>query len=389
MELIKTAIRNLLRRRGRTALTVSGIAVGMLMVSLVSVIGSAGESLATNELNSMGVGGLSVTTDDGSILLNEEALEEIRALPQVSSAMPLMVYYGNASTAKGTQSTVLCGIDAGAGQVISLELMHGRMLSHSDVETAASVCVLDEAMAKAAYGRNNVVGKTVTVQVGSLSETLTVIGVTKTGSSLLQNMAAMIPGMVYIPYTTQKNLTGQTGFDQFAVRANGEATESTQSAIKRVLNRLYQGSASFRTDDLAAQKDRLLRLVELIALVLTVLSAVSLVVSGFGIVTAMLSAVNERKREIGVKKAVGASQKRILAEFLVEAGLLSAAGALVGMLPAAALAIILPLSGVSVSVSPWLFLKLIGFSVAVGVVFGVYPAYKASKLQPVEALRSE
>ena len=389
MELIKTAFRNLLRRRGRTALTVSGIAVGMLMVSLVSVIGNAGESLATNELNSMGVGGLSVTTDDGNLLLNEEALEEIRALPQVSSAMPLMVYYGNVSTAKNNQSAVLCGIDAGAGQVISLEVMYGRMLSHSDVESAAAVCVLDEALAKAAFGRHNVVGKTITVQVGSLSETLTVIGVTKTGSSLLQNMAAMIPGMVYLPYTTQQNLTGQLCFDQFAVRANGEETETAQKSIKRVLNRIYQGSATFRTDDLAAQKDRLLRLVELIALVLTVLSAVSLVVSGFGIVTAMLSAVNERKREIGVKKAVGASQKRILAEFLVEAALLSVAGAVVGMLPAVVLAVVLPFSGVAVSVSPWLFLKLLAFSVAVGVVFGVYPAYKASKMPPVEALRSE
>lgn len=389
MELIKTAFRNLLRRRGRTALTVCGIAVGMLMVSLVSVIGNAGESLATNELNSMGVGGLSVTTDDGSLLLNEEALEEIRALPQVSSAMPLMVYYGNVSTAKSSQSAVLCGIDGGAGQVISLEVMYGRMLSHSDVEASAAVCVLDEAMAKAAYGRNNVVGKPVTVQVGSLSETLTVVGVTKTGSSLLQNMAAMIPGMVYIPYTTQQNLTGQINFDQFAVRANTEATEAAQNGINRVLNRLYQGSASFRTDNLAAQKDRLLRLVEIIALVLTVISAVSLAVSGFGIVTAMLSAVSERKREIGVKKAVGATQKRILAEFLTEAALLSAAGAVIGMLPAAVLAVILPFSGVAVSVSPWLFLKLLGFSVAVGVVFGVYPAYKASQLQPVEALRNE
>lgn len=389
MELIKTAFQNLRRRRGRTALTVCGIAVGMLMVSLVSVIGNAGETLATTELNSMGVGGLSVTTDDGSSLLNEEALEEIRALPQVASAMPLMIYYGNVVTAKNNQNAVFCGIDAGAGQVISLEVLHGRMLSHSDVEAAAAVCVLDEATAMSAYGRSNVVGKTVAVQVGSLSEKMTVIGVTKTGSSLLQNMTAMIPGMIYIPYTTQQNLTGQTGFDQFAVRTKGEATEATQKAIKRTLNRIYQGGAAFRTDDLAAQKDRLLRLVEIIALVLTVLSAVSLVVSGFGIVTAMLSAVNERKREIGVKKAVGATQGHILAEFLTEAALISAVGAVVGMFPAVVLAIVLPFSGVAVSVSPWLFVRLLGFAVAVGVVFGVYPAYKASQLQPVEALRSE
>ena len=98
----------------------------------------------------------------------------------------------------------------------------------------------------------------------------------------------------------------------------------------------------------------------------------------------MLSSVSERTREIGVKKAIGATQRRILAEFLTEAILLSVAGALVGLIPVAILLVIL-----KASVSPFLFLALTGFAMVIGAAFGVYPAYRASKLPPVEALRCE
>lgn len=384
MELMKNALRQLLRKRGRTMLTVGGIAVGVMMVSIVTVIGNVGRTFVDTELDSMGVSGLSVMATTSETMLSEEALEGIRGLSQVSSAMPLMLQFTRVSTPYKECDSVLCGIDAGAGQVISLTLCHGRMISKGDVAATAAVCVLDAATAKAAYGRENVVGKTLTVTVGNLVEELTVIGVTQTGSSLLQNVTSLIPGMVYLPYTTGQKLTGRQDFDQIAVRTvSGDVTELAKERIERVLVRLYDQNPPFRTDNLAVQKDRLTRLVDAVAAVLTVLSGVSLVVSGFSIVTVMLSSVSERTREIGIKKAIGATNRRILLEFLAEAVLLSVVGAVLGMLPALVL-------GVLVGGVPFgIFGALALFCVLVGVVFGVYPAYKAAQLPPVEALRSE
>ncbi len=395
-DVFRCALKSLSRKWGRTILTVCSIAVGVTMVVIVSFISGAGKLVVNNELESMGISGLSVSTNamaghTGAEGLTASNLETIRELSGVDTAMPLMIQYST-SVLRDTQSNALiCGLDSGAKQVISLKLKHGRLISKSDVRASAMVCVVDETVAKEAYRRGNVTGKSILLQINGMMEEFTIVGVSEAGSSLLQNVVEFIPGMVYIPYTTMQALSGRDNFDQIAVRVgDGADVARTESRILDSLERTTGLSGYYRTDNLAAQRDQLTSLMDVVTLILTAISGISLIVSGLGIMTIMLVSVNERTREIGVKKAIGASRGRVLLEFLSESVIISLLGSGAGILLGGAVSLLgLSLMGVTAPIDLGGLLGLVGFAVVTGAVFGVYPAIKASRLKPVDALRME
>lgn len=390
-EILRHACRHLYRRRSRALLTVGGILVGVLMVTLVTMIGQGGTAAVDAELENMGLRGVSVSASGKEALLGMDELETVRAVNGVSTAMPLLMAGGSGTLGQHTFSAYIGGIDAGADQVIALETAHGRLFHAGDVATAAEVCVVDEAVAEAAFGRANAVGKTLTLTVGKVTQTLKIVGVAKAGSSLLQSVSGYLPGLVYVPYTTLQIMAGGEQFSQIAVqvRANEEA-DAVRDRVVQALERQSGFAGAFSAENLASQRERLSHLMDIVGWILTAVSAVSLVVAGMGVMTAMLTAVNERVREIGVKQALGATRGRILAEFLAESALLAAIGGAVGVgLGAAAGAAGLAAFGLSVAL-PWgRFLLLWALTVLLGCVFGWYPAKKAASLHPVEALRAD
>ena len=376
------------RKRLRTWLTISSIAIGTAMVVLVIGIGGVGTQAVNDELESMGIDGVSVSATRG---LSVSALTSIRCLAEVRQAMPLSLQFASARAGEGSYSVVGCGIDGGADQVISLQLLYGRMLTAQDVVAEMSVCVLDESLAKEAFGRTNVVGQSIALNYEGGSLDVTVVGVTATGSSLLQNMTALIPYMVYLPYTTQQSVTGVDTFDQIAVRLrDGEISAQAEEAIHTALERSGEDYGTLTTENLATQRARLDAMAGILSWILTAIGGVSLLVSGFGIFTVMLSSVNERTREIGIKKAIGATRTRIMAEFLAGAWLMSLGGAVMGMLLGCGVVIGgCYLIGLA-PVFPIDRLGLVfGVTLLLGTAFGAYPAYQAAGLRPVDALRYE
>jgi putative ABC transport system permease protein len=310
----------------------------------------------------------------------------------VDSAIPVVLDYTKTYMRELMMDAAVWGIDYGASQVFYLNSLHGRLLTKNDVTAHRDVCVVDQNVARAYYKRDNIVGKTVSIQFASGNRELEIVGVVSSGGNLLQGLIGeVVPCFVYMPYTTLQDYSGKDSFDQIAVKIKpGVDGDIAGEQIQNVLVDYTGVSGGFKAENMASQKEKLDSVLNIITVALSAIAAVSLIVAGLSIMTVMLVSVNERTREIGIKKSIGASRRSILTEFMVEAFAISVIGSLIGTAVGVLLIVVgcLPF-GIPIRINSQIVLVCIAFSILVGVVFGVYPASVASKLKPVDALRCE
>lgn len=393
LDLIRSAYHSLGRKRGRTTLTILGIAIGVASVILIGNISQCGTNALNTELESLGLGGLTISCNtDAGIALDETDLHAVKDCTQVDQATPILMQSTSVSVRGEESKALLWGIDTSASQIVSIQIIHGRMFSNKEVNTSANVCLVDEAFSQNAYQRSNIVGKRISIQCGGAVEEFEVVGVMKTGSGLLQNMLGnYIPTFVYVPYTTVQAAAGRSTFDQIAVKIRPDSNvESTGQSIVATLNQNNGTSDAFISNNLAKQRDGLTTILDIVTLVLSAVGAISLLVASLSIMTVMLVSVSERTREIGIKKAIGAKRKDIMLEFLLEAILISAFGCAVGIIAGYLISYAgASMVGIALGIRWDILILSVVFSLCTGTVFGVYPAYKASSLRPVDALRME
>lgn len=394
IQCIKSGIKNIFRKKLRSLLTISGVAIGVVSVLIISSIGDIGKYTINQELESVGIGGLALGTDKTVTgkELGARELELIRSQRPVEDAMPLLMQYTGAVTKGNPGKCLVWGISGSAANIISLNVKYGRLVNQSDLNSMANVCVVDESFAQETYKRGNIVGKTITVLLGNGYEEFEVVGVVETGGNVLQSLLGeYVPTFVYLPFTTMQQLTGRTGFDQIAVKLKSDIDPDTASAeLVKILEAENKISGSVTVENLNSHKEQLNHILDIVTMVLSVIGGISLVVAGLSIMTVMLVSVHERTREIGIKKSIGASKGAILLEFLAESLFITLLGSLVGTTVGLAVVILGSLAfGLDILLNIRLILFCIGFAVVIGVLFGVYPAMKAANLRPVDALRSE
>lgn len=395
LDLLRSSFRSLFLRKFRTLLTILGVSIGVLSVVVISCIGRCGTGAVTNELESLGLNGITISVaqeEKAYAPLGEEELGAVLGRDEVEEATPVLMQTTGISTKRYDSSAFVWGIDTTAENIISIQVVYGRMLQPLDIQKHENVCLVDEAFAEQAYGRKNIIGKTISIQGTSETEQYEVVGIVKTGTGLLQNfIGEYIPTFVYVPYTTFQDVLGRTGFDQIAVElAESEDVDEAGEAIISSLNEKIGLTEAYVSNDLAKQRASLTSMMDIVTLILTAVGGISLVVASLSIMTIMLVSVSERTREIGIKKAVGASRRIILTEFLLEAAFISASGCVVGLGAGYGISFLgAGIFAIQLSVD-WSFIGgIFLFSLICGMLFGIYPALKASRLKPVDALRME
>ncbi len=410
-DLFTTALNGLTGNKTRSLLTTLGIIIGVGSVVLMVSIGTSFKSYILEQIESFGGNTIDVYPTGfekyGQTLdsVTEDDYEAILRLNTVTSVAPVLFIEEKARYAGEEVTPMVFGTTKELFGNYGFEIGRGRLLNDKDVQAAKSVVVLGYGIAEDLFDARDPLGKRITIG----SRQYTVIGVLETVGSLL---LSDLDDTVMVPYTIAKAVTGQKYLDYISLQATSSSDDPWQAAADDELTRAditsvlrQRHNISNPNDDpdkddfrvrSAAQAADVIGTVTLgITLFLGIVAGISLLVGGIGIMNIMLVAVSERTKEIGLRKAVGATRRNILLQFLIEAIVLTTLGGSIGIVGSATLTFLLAriadryLGEFGFAFSIPAVLAALVMAIGTGVAFGLYPAQKAAKLQPVEAMRKE
>jgi len=386
LQSFRMAFSSILSNKMRSFLTMLGIIIGVVaVVVLVSLVNGATSSV-TSQIQGLGSDLLTVNiTNKGNDSLSMGEVENLAAdYESIGATAPSSTQYATARNGTKTYDATIQGTTSSYEQIGSLNLLYGRFLKTPDICDSSAVAVVGVDVADELFGSRQIIGQSISVNgrsfliIGVLSESTSAFG----GSD----------GKVIIPYTLAQRIFKQSDVTTFYVAAkDSDSVDAAQTDLTTAMMRKFnQDADSFAITNQAAILSTMDSVISTMTLLLGGIAGISLLVGGIGIMNIMLVSVAERTREIGIRKAIGAGRKRILSQFLIESLVISVLGGFIGILVSwGILAIVSAIASMSFTMTGSVIALAVGFCMFVGVVFGLYPASKASKLQPIQALRMD
>ena len=387
----KMALRSISSNKMRAALTMLGIIIGvMALVVLVSLVNGATSSV-TDAVSDLGTSMLTVSiSDDKGMPLNLDTVNSYMEEDGIGLVAP---YISSSVTASGDEASgdvTVYGATPAFYDVQGMQLAMGRWLKTSDVENHTYVCVINETAATELIGYVDCVDQAISLN----GVEYTIVGVLSDNEDSLTSMMTSGSLAVYLPYTSLLRLSDSLTSEvtSFYVSAPENGTmETVEAAMTNILmERFEDDDEAFTVSSQSVLEDTMSSITSILTILLGGIAAISLVVGGIGIMNIMLVTVTERTREIGIRKAIGASRGTILSQFLMEAVVLCMLGCGLGIFLSWAIlqtvSTVVASLDMTFSLDGGVVLIAVVFCFIIGVVFGLYPANKAAKMKPIDAL---
>ena len=390
LESFSLAVKNILSSKTRTLLTMLGIIIGVAAVIVIVGLGNGLEQYMTDSFSGLGTNTLtvSVSSRGSTRSLSVDEMygivdENSQYLDQCSPTVSMNGYVKIGSDT--VSSTSVQGVSEDYVDISGASVSSGRNLQYSDMKLRAKVCVIGAYLDQAYFG-GSAVGQTMRIY----GTTFTIVGVLAQQDEDLEEGGS--DDCIYLPYTTASRISGEVSSYVITMKDENYIDQSV-AALENALYEVFSSDDYYTVTSMAEMVETMTSMINILVGVLAGIAAISLVVGGIGIMNIMLVSVTERTREIGIRKSLGAKERYIMQQFVIEAASTSALGGVTGillgdLLSVAASVVATRLMGENLSVSPTLaaVAAAFGISVGIGILFGYLPAKKAAVLNPIDAL---
>ncbi len=375
---LRLAVRSTLANKMRSFLTMLGIIIGVMSVIILVSIAQSTTSSITSAISSMGSDLLTVTITDEDITLDADDFLALEDFDAVAGVAPYLTVSSTARSGSNYTSVSAIGVTDEYMDIAGQDMESGRAIVNSDLEWRTYTAVIGTEVAGELYESYDVVGNTFTMS----GHTFTIVG-------LLAETGSSTDSQILIPLTTAQRIADSTAITTAYVKASSTNTVDVAQAQTEYQMLLLTGDEdSYTVYNMSELLDTLDDVMSTLSLMLGGIAAISLLVGGIGIMNIMLVSVAERTREIGIRKAIGARRSHIMMQFLIEACVLSILGGLIGLgLSALGLRVFGMIADMTIAIEWRAAIVALLFCVVIGVAFGSYPAAKASKMTPIEALQ--
>lgn len=387
MNIIRLIISNIKSNKLKYTIIIISISISIGSIMLITNVVEIGQSIIQNKLNESGVNNILLSLKNNKFKDQEDLNKVKENINNIESISPVYMKQTEIEIRENKENVFIWGINNETENIVGTKPIYGRGINKNDIFEQKMVCVIDKKVSLKFYGRENIVGKKIKVKLNNKVYEVEVIGVMDASQNIINlTLSSYLESFIYMPFSTMKYILNEEGFKSISISLkDNEKKYKTEKELNNFILNTYNETP--KIESFIKGLELIYSIINITKIILTLISSISMIIAGFMIMIVMINNINENKNEISLKKAIGASDIDILKEFIFQSIIICIISFILSSFVVISFLYIVI---TYLKINFHLNLKIIFFifitSISTGIIFGAYPAYKASKLNPCEGL---